>query len=835
MVFPKLESDADAESYYADDDSDDEPDTATPAPFNPRRPDIKLKEIFDGPTASKVALHFKRLGFKDAEKTYVKYMEQYLKKTRRDAVGCSDAPYWQNGLRFWNKKGIMGWSRHLRHTLCRNLYWDIDISNAEGTILTQLGKRWNVSVPTLEMYCAARNVLLKQVMVAIGMPEDESEISSLYHQMRHEAKKIVTAIFNGGVRNDPRLPTWIADLHKDIRSLGEYIQTNMDDVWAKAQIRAEDDRGEVYDGNPMGKAVAMMYRIHEQGCLLAMLEYAKKQGLTSHRAKTDVCVLIHDGIMIPKTKKIDTKVLICGMQESIKAKTGLDVVLDIKPMTEGVPQEELDELPEAAPDVVGTEITIVKHTAEAATKLLEKLDGKVKKSNGMLFAKLDTGIWTNIKEDVLAFMHEFTQYKLDVYSDGAGNGPPKPYSHDRGNAEKIVRTAKDKLVDTHGFYEHLIWGCAGKLVFKNGYWDGKTCSFIEKHEGVDSLVYISRKFPTRNEDEIKRVKEVLLIPILGPETGIVYIIFMHVISRTLLGLRTKMSVEITGPRSSGKDQLFNALEAAFEDYVGSFTAGLMMTSHTTGDADRDNGIFIRIERARLAVAQENKTQNDKGDATMINAELMKKAQAPYSKTTAALKAKNAVSVLITALIVMCANNMARMSDGDAYDYVLPLRFSSEFVHPERIKRQPWNKSLKPKNDKIGEIIREPAFKDALVLIILDEFKKYKDVPFEFEDPTYREALAEWRETNQMETEESRLHEYFLFTGKEEDSVPEKQVNAVAKRLNWDGPKMDRELTSILLELLQKDKLPFSLRGRQGNNGEKRPRIVRGITYEIPEY
>ena len=65
--------------------------------------------------------------------------------------------------------------RKLRHFLCKDLYYDIDMVNAHPNILRCVCKKFGIACPYLQKYCSRRDEVLKYIMEESGFDRDTTK------------------------------------------------------------------------------------------------------------------------------------------------------------------------------------------------------------------------------------------------------------------------------------------------------------------------------------------------------------------------------------------------------------------------------------------------------------------------------------------------------------------------------------------------------------------------------------------------------------------------------------------------------------------------------------
>ena len=112
--------------------------------------------------------------FVDAKKSYSKITDKKtIKKIlfefneRRKSSSSQKYKYAKGvdyGRLFSDSTCLQGLSKLIRHTISRDIYWDIDISNAHPNILHQYCINNKLDMPTLTKYINHRDVILQELM-----------------------------------------------------------------------------------------------------------------------------------------------------------------------------------------------------------------------------------------------------------------------------------------------------------------------------------------------------------------------------------------------------------------------------------------------------------------------------------------------------------------------------------------------------------------------------------------------------------------------------------------------------------------------------------------------
>lgn len=219
--------------------------------------------------------------------------------------------YANNGI------GIQPLCCSVRHTICENIWLDIDQVNSHPTILKQLFDKYDLVSPKLNKYLNNREKFLSKVM-------EEEQCS------RDKAKTKVIAIINGSSKyTGLKLKALDKELKPLIASIAikkEY-KTIYDDVTSQYKI------------NISGKTISRILQVIENNVLQTNIEFCNNKGLLPKYRDGYIVSLIFDGFQLPLNEQINQELLNeCSLYTYNKTQYKLD--LKIKPF------DNLLELPE---------------------------------------------------------------------------------------------------------------------------------------------------------------------------------------------------------------------------------------------------------------------------------------------------------------------------------------------------------------------------------------------------------------------------------------------------------------------------------------------------------
>jgi hypothetical protein len=243
------------------------------------------------------------LDVNDKERTKLKSLLRTCSNTTHDTTYKlgKDLKHDDCGRLIAQKTGLQLHSRRVRNALSQRHYWDVDMRNAQPTILEQLATRRGWVCEAVKRYTAKREELLTEIGDSLGIDRDE-------------AKTRVNALFFGG-SSMGLPPFFVNDLGPELRTL----MKNLCDAYAK-EYPKEAKRG-------VKALAAIVLQTEERRVLLAMDSALGRLGRS-------LDVYIHDGGLVRKKEgelEFPAEVL-RAVEADVLRTTGYAVEYVVKPM-----------------------------------------------------------------------------------------------------------------------------------------------------------------------------------------------------------------------------------------------------------------------------------------------------------------------------------------------------------------------------------------------------------------------------------------------------------------------------------------------------------------------
>jgi len=210
------------------------------------------------------------------------------------------------------KLSLQNLSKKIRHTICEEFTWDLDMVNAHPKLLSFYCHKNDIDCVWLDHYIDNREECIAEVMALTG-------------QSRDEVKADILAILNGRLKYQDKhsdYPDWYKFYFDNVRNIiGSVCHLNQD-IYAKALKKR------TY--NAEGTCINSVMSNLENQALMIAYDYFVRIGI-------EVCALVYDGLMIYKGfngSNIIPRIL-NALNKEIKLKMGADIEWSMKKMDQG--------------------------------------------------------------------------------------------------------------------------------------------------------------------------------------------------------------------------------------------------------------------------------------------------------------------------------------------------------------------------------------------------------------------------------------------------------------------------------------------------------------------
>lgn len=684
------------------------------------------------------------------------------KKTKTDVIGRLCA---KGGI------GLQTLPRELRAALAKPYYWDIDMKNAQPTLLLQLAKQKGWEHTQLERFVNTREETLKETQEELGCT-------------RAEAKDRYIQLFFGSSFIHG-LPQWVATgLYPELCKMKANIYSSNLELAKKL-------------GKEENSVMSYVLQTIERECLLSMDRTLSKKGRSMD-------VYIHDGGLVRKLEG-ETEFPVNLMKEleyAIYKDTNFRVSLAQKPIETSYVCEESD-------FTIHPENAIIDDLfAARAFVELNKENLLYSQRNIYVFNEA-TGIWssdeeqlnlklTNAGESLIFRKH--SPMGITIYN----------YSGTVKNRENLKKLLPSVLEPNDQFLEEGRKKACFKLLFKNGIYDFATQTFTKSFDR--SIVFsfaVPRDFvedvPQEDLDFVNNT--FFVAPFANLDTPRV---FRHYLMRGLVGdYRMKKFLAALGDANSSKGTMTVMCQYTFGTNATTFNANNLLLRKHQGDSEREYSWVGGICNSRLAFSNEIKNE----DGIKIDGNMLKTITGGGDEIVMRRLYKESEKIMNYAMPILFAQDLPDITPPDAINNrIVVIQYDYSFME----NPNPNRPTEKQADTQIKDKLCCEKYANAFTWLMIQEYNNWMDM--EFAEPHIPEFMMRDRETIAPTSNIREILEgEFELTGNEEDFLPYADIKDVLKKagVTMKDARLGKELTRLGLEILIKKVNRKSVSGRTG--------------------
>lgn len=263
--------------------------------------------------------------------------ELYHSKLKSNKVTYHYTARLKSGRRF-AKNSLQGLSRKLRHTIAKNIYYDIDIVNAHPTFLLELCKKLDFDHPILELYVNNRDKTIESCIgTDTGHTINNNKFVRNLLSTPDLVKKYFLRVINGGGCGTT-----------DNQTLNEFYRTHqsfLDLFYKHSEFKEYRDRAynktrknkdnteNTYD-NIRGSALNH-YLCEVENKILVLIEIYLKENNIKYGT------LCFDGLMVYKNSVPNIKKLLYKLEKHLYQHLNYNIYLKCKDMNEDIDLSDL--------------------------------------------------------------------------------------------------------------------------------------------------------------------------------------------------------------------------------------------------------------------------------------------------------------------------------------------------------------------------------------------------------------------------------------------------------------------------------------------------------------
>lgn len=665
----------------------------------------------------------------------VTYLES---RTRRDKKIPGGRLYAEKGVSLQSAK------KWIRHTLCHDLYHDIDVVNAHPTLLLQLMEKWGHggSFPMLKKVVHHRQDLFDEGKQHGFEPKD--------------VKLFIIVLMYGG--NPPEnawetLP-WLRDLQSEF-DIASKLVTNCE-TYQRLHKAIRDTAEDSYAKSKVPhRLVSHVLQEMERHILESCMSF-----LIAQKISIDEVVLCFDGFMVPRSemKQVDKECLE-ALSAWVKNDTTWQVDFSVKPMDTIV-------------DLTGFDATRGIYPIESdvhACEIIQQVAGEpiAYRAEGHLFSKLPTtGKWQIGKDNFVSSIQHYCR-TLDLRMN------EKKYSHSANGMRNI--TAVYEAIEDPEFPKRLDLASRGKVYWSDGVFDFRTMTFRQTEPGDMTSVSVPRKYPTKipPDDKLDQIEKKLFLDTLGEDQGKA---LLQILARAVAGhTEDKRWYVVLGDRNSGKGVIEKAVRAALgPEYVGTYNIKSFQEKSHVDDAEYGLKWVYGLRWNRLAFSNESIQKGSKLDGNLIK-------QVVSGGDPVRLRVPHGMpfSIVPQCTFVNNANEVSSVSPKDALETCVMFHCRTKFVdtktyHSKSDEDRPpyWREG----DPSLKQALDTEDMGNIIWFILLRHY--CKEVPELPESVQNEVTVMQQDESDNIDT---IVQDVFEITGQESDFETSTTINDIWKK------------------------------------------------------
>jgi len=277
--------------------------------------------------------------FKETTKDelFPRLQEFFIRKLKDTKIKVNFTNDLQVG-RFFDNQSIQWFPREIRQTICKKLYWDLDIINCQAVIMENLILNMRSRYPSLK--CENLQYYNTHRDSCLQFFKDNCNLS------RDDAKQIFVSFLNGGYKNFndlkksfPKLkfPSYIEKIKSEIDGLFEALceedneEVNRVKNHALDKIEEKQERGAYV--SQLGTMISNYCQTQECKILSVAVRFLRSKGIKVSTPFFDGCHIYQDSFPKGETEQ---KFLIRDLEEHILKELNFSVRFKIKDMDEAV-------------------------------------------------------------------------------------------------------------------------------------------------------------------------------------------------------------------------------------------------------------------------------------------------------------------------------------------------------------------------------------------------------------------------------------------------------------------------------------------------------------------
>lgn len=427
----------------------------------------------------------------------------------------------------------------------------------------------------------------------------------------------------------------------------------------------------------------------------------------------------------------------------------------------------------------------------------------------------ETGMWSSKKADHDAVVIKHSDHLYQAHYDGEGKAVvSKTKSY--GNTEQLrnrIYSSLFTLCKNDDWLDETQNTSLGKLLFMNGYFDGKTKLFYRKDEhGFNPEIVFFERIPHNftpldeaAEEYMDTIKTRYFHLALGEKQGD---FLLQTLACGLMGKLMKRFVIGAGSANGGKSLIAKAMQNACGKYVGTFNAENLAIKHNVTDEAQALRWAMLSRHKRLLFSNEIKTNIN------MSGNMIKKLASGGDKIVGRGHRGDETEFVPHFLCVAFVNDIPQITPyDDGVDVRLRIvNYTKSFVD------NPTTEFELKKDEKVETEITEERFKRALVALLVKTYIDLEDKP-PADCEEIMNAKRAWISVDDSNPIAKLLAEFEITGDHTNDRVSNEQLEELMKRF-----KIEMSMAKLTSSL----KKEFKLKGYTDRADGTPDMVVNGV-------
>ena len=606
------------------------------------------------------------------EKTALTMINKYYNmKLKTNKVNYHFQKRLKSGRRFANDGlSLQGISRKIRHTIAKDIYYDIDMKNAHPTFCYYESKKLTFEHRILEMYITKRDECLNRwIGTFVGNKKNQTPLKD-----KDEVKTYFLKVLNGG-----------GNAETSCAELNEYYTTHqlfMDIIFKhpdykrfrdrainKYKEKKKDDKKKDFD-NRKGTCLNYFLCDIENKALTQMEIFLTNQGIRYG-------ALCFDGIMVYVEDVKDLHELLTELENVLKITMGYPILLSVKVMNEHIDISDLS---------IREDIKV--SDEDYALYLLDKL------KDDLLYDSYDKQMWFWNEEEALwraqdkAHLRTLMSQILIPYIETSPDPDivTKESSLIKSNMKQTALTTMcepyikkrrdDDFIAQHFDRKKGLFPILDKKVIdlrtsqirdrrKDDYFTKTTSNRIVEVDSqirTEILNYYSDllTIPENKEQNQERV-----VPSIEYRDSLISVFSYAMTTENHL----KKFINLIGPKDGGKSLCLQIHDSIMDQFGGAANERLFVAQKNK--SVHDSEMFNLIGKKMIALTETSEDQR-------FNEDLIKKISGGDSVNIRGAGEKKTFDIKFDTIMFLATNNMCKFNDDAFKDRLLCFNFINKF-------------------------------------------------------------------------------------------------------------------------------------------------------------